>query len=150
MPLLILHNFLKMSKLEGNSVSRTHSEIPLNPSSKTWSSIGIKLKSLHNLQKALNHWNSMDQASKVPKNFNPKSFKFKEFLKNLKNNKSLKKIIRSIFQSKKRRFRLRVKITKKIEEDYSFLKGLKTENCTHYSIIQIIFVKHYQFFDFRT
>ena len=31
----------------------------------------------------------MDQASKAPKNFNPKSFKFKESLKNLKNNKSL-------------------------------------------------------------
>ena len=31
----------------------------------------------------------MDQASKAPNNFNPKSFKFKESLKNMKNNKSL-------------------------------------------------------------
>ena len=74
---------------------KTFKEIPLNPSPKIWSSIGINLKSLHKLQKALNHWNLMDQASKAPNNFNLKPFNSKNLwrtwrtFEDLKNNKPL-------------------------------------------------------------
>ena len=45
----------------------------------------------------------MDQASKAPKNFNPKSFKFKESLKNLKNNNSNQSEEDFVFESRLQR-----------------------------------------------
>ena len=78
------------------NAQRTFKEIHLNHSSKSWSSIGIKLKSLYKLQKALNHWISTNQASKASKNFHPKVFKFEESSKNLKNNKFLTSVLPEI------------------------------------------------------
>ena len=82
----------------------------------------------------------MDQASKAPNNFNPKSFKFKE-PSNLKNNKSLTSSKSEIhYEDCLIHFPIKVKKISCSNLDHKedrirglFFYKMITENCTNYS-----------------